>query len=84
VVSADYSEFDLLVAMDRSNLHDLRARAPDDAGAKIRLLLEDSPGGGGADVPDPYLGEATFEETLDRIADGCRGLLAALRREGVL
>ena len=84
VTRSDYSDFDLLVAMDRANLEDLRTRAPAEARAEIGLLLDYAPGGEGTDVPDPYMGEATFEETLDRIAAGCRGLLAELYRKGVL
>ena len=84
VTRADYTGFDLLVAMDRANLSDLVSRCPAGGEARIRLLLEPGCGSGGPDVPDPYMGEAPFEETLERIAEGCRGLLETLRREGVV
>jgi protein-tyrosine phosphatase len=67
----DFAAYDLLVAMDRSNLRDLRALAPDDAArAKLRLLLD------GADVPDPYYGgERGFDDVLDLVTEACERLL---------
>jgi len=70
-VVEDFDRFDLLVAMDRSNLRDLLALAPDEeARAKVRLLLDD------ADVPDPYYGgERGFDDVLDLVHDACERLL---------
>jgi protein-tyrosine phosphatase len=67
----DFEDFDLIVAMDRSNLRDLLDIAPDDdARGKVRLLLD------GADVPDPYYGgERGFDEVLDLVEEACAGLL---------
>ena len=69
---ADFDDFDLIVAMDRSNLRDLLAIAPDEAArAKVRLLLD-----GGRDVPDPYYGgERGFDEVLDLVEEACERLL---------
>jgi protein-tyrosine phosphatase len=40
----DFDDFDLLLAMDRSNLRELRRMAPDEqARAKVRLLREFDP-----------------------------------------
>src|SRR3954471_15158180 len=70
----DFERFDLILAMDRENLAELRALAPDDeARGKVRLLLGDR------DVPDPYYGgERGFEDVLDLVEAGCRDLLAEL------
>jgi protein-tyrosine phosphatase len=81
---ADFDQFDLLVAMDRRNLRDLQALAPDDeAREKVRLLREFDPATAGApdvDVPDPYYGgERGFEDVLDMVEASCRGLIAELR-----
>jgi len=67
----DFEDFDLIVAMDRSNLRDLLDLAPDeDARAKVRLLLDE------ADVPDPYYGGARgFDEVLDLVEEACEQLL---------
>jgi protein-tyrosine phosphatase len=81
----DFTEFDLIVAMDRSNLADLRHLAPDETSrAKVRLMRDfdatpDS-GRGGQDVPDPYHGGARgFEDVLDLLQAACAELLAQLR-----
>jgi protein-tyrosine phosphatase len=71
---SDFSDYDLIVAMDRSNMRELLQLAPDDAArAKIRLLLDK------ADVPDPYYGgEEGFDEVVDLVAEGCERLLDEL------
>jgi protein-tyrosine phosphatase len=81
---SDFADFDLLLAMDRDNLRELRALAPDEAAAeKVRMLREFDPASAGApdlDVPDPYYGGAQgFETVLDQVDAACRGLLDALR-----
>ncbi|MBJ7328717.1 MAG: low molecular weight phosphotyrosine protein phosphatase [Solirubrobacteraceae bacterium] len=82
VSPVDFYDFDLILAMDRANLRDLRAIRPDDATAELKLLREydeDSVGGGDLDVPDPYYGgEDGFEDVLDIVDAGCRGMLATL------
>ena len=84
VTPEDFRDFDLLIAMDRSNLRDLLAVAPDeDAADKVRLLREFDPTSAGApdlDVPDPYYGgDRGFETVLDMVEAACRGLLDDLR-----
>ena len=80
----DFERFDLIVAMDRSNLEDLRALAPDDqARARLRLLREFDPvavAHGDLDVPDPYSGGPwLFEHVFDLVTVACGGLLDYLR-----
>ncbi len=74
VAAADYDDFDLLVAMDRSNLSDLLDAAPTpEARAKVLLLLEDT------DVPDPYYGgDSGFDDVLDLVEAGFKRLLDQL------
>jgi len=51
-------------------------------GAKIGLFLDHAPHLPVREVPDPYLGgEEHFEEVLDLIEEGAKGLLAHLQRE---
>jgi protein-tyrosine phosphatase len=71
VRASDFETFDLLVAMDRSNLRDLLDAAPDEAArAKVRLLLDD------ADVPDPYYGGPSgFDDVLDLVTEACERLV---------
>ena len=76
VTAADFEDFDLLVAMDRDNLADLRAIAPPGTEHKLRMLVAD-----GRDVPDPYYGGPRgFEEVLDLVQTACEGLLDAIQR----
>jgi len=80
----DFEDFDLLLAMDRDNLRELRALAPDgEAAEKVRMLREFDPasaGGPDLDVPDPYYGgDQGFETVLDQVEAACRGLLDTLR-----
>lgn len=88
VSTADFHDFDLILAMDRANLRDLRGAAPPDADAEVRLLREfdaDSAGGGDLDVPDPYYGgPGGFDDVLDLVEAACRGLLAELRERGAV
>jgi protein-tyrosine phosphatase len=83
VSAADFVEFDLLIAMDRSNLRELRRFArSDEQRARVRLLREFDPASaddGDLDVPDPYYGSpAGFEEVLDLVQAACEGLLAEI------
>jgi protein-tyrosine phosphatase len=80
----DFLEFDLLLAMDRSNLRELRRlAASDEQRDRVRLLREFDPAsveGGDLDVPDPYYGApGGFEEVLDLVQAACEGLLAEIR-----
>lgn len=73
--SGDFDQFDLILAMDSSNLVALRTIAPTHYKHKIELLLEYSEKFHGQDVPDPYGGdEKAFSRALDMIEDGCKGL----------
>ncbi|MDX8518819.1 low molecular weight protein-tyrosine-phosphatase [Mesorhizobium dulcispinae] len=49
----DFSRFDLILGMDRSNVRDLKALAPEAARERIHLFLEFA-SGHARDVPDPY------------------------------
>jgi protein-tyrosine phosphatase len=82
VRESDFRRFDLLIALDRANLRELLAIAPDeDAAEKVRLLREFDPASDGdLDVPDPYYGgDRGFEAVLDMVEAACRGLLDELR-----
>ncbi len=79
VAREDFSRFDFILAMDRSNLRALEAVRPKNSRARVRLFLEYAPGSGALEVPDPYYGGADdFERVLDLTAAASRGLLAAL------
>jgi protein-tyrosine phosphatase len=80
----DFERFDLILAMDTSNLHTLRQMAPDGPSReKVRLLREFDPASTGLedlDVPDPYYdSERGFELVLDQVQAACEGLLDYVR-----
>ncbi|HEV7936715.1 MAG TPA: low molecular weight protein-tyrosine-phosphatase [Solirubrobacteraceae bacterium] len=84
VRAADFESFDLILAMDDSNLHALRQLAPDDAAReKVSLLREFDPSSAGLndlDVPDPYYdSQRGFEIVLDQVQAACAGLLEHVR-----
>jgi protein-tyrosine phosphatase len=78
--ATDFARFHHVVAMDRKNLADLEAMAPDAAArAKLSLLRAHTPEGE-LDVPDPYDGgEDGFDRVFDICLGACRALLAHLR-----
>ena len=79
VETTDFERFDLVLAMDEAVYDQLRRVAPRRHADKIRLFLEFAPQLGRRDVPDPYYGgSAGFEDVLDLVEEGARGLLAAL------
>lgn len=76
----DYDRFDLIVAMDDSNLAKLTARAPTPAHRdKIVLMgkyLPHSPGTKPVNVPDPYYGaQRDFDAVVTMLEEACDGLL---------
>jgi protein-tyrosine phosphatase len=75
----DFAAFDLILAMDRSNLQALLARAPPATHGKIGLFLDYAPEQPVREVPDPYYGGGNgFEDVLDLIEAAARGVLRHL------
>jgi protein-tyrosine phosphatase len=76
---ADFSEFDLLLAMDWDNLALVEERCPPGARQKVQLLMSLAPDAASTVVPDPYYGgDAGFEEVLDLCEQACAALVAQL------
>lgn len=75
---SDFDRFDLIVAMDRSNLSTLRTMAPQSSHDRIHHFMTlslDRP----TDVPDPYTGGADGFETVYRmLLEGCEALKARM------
>jgi protein-tyrosine phosphatase len=77
--AADFRDFDLILAADRSNLAALERIRPGDARAEVALLLPKS--GRTGEVPDPYYGdEAGFESVFDLLDDALGALLRGVTR----
>ncbi len=81
VTAADFSRFDLLMAMDESNVAALARVAPPGGMSRVRLCLSYAPEGTVSEVPDPYYGgPADFERVVDLCELAARGLLRAQQR----
>lgn len=72
----DYTQYDLLIGMDRANLRNMHRICGGDPDGKIKLLLDytDRPG----DVADPwYTGD--FDTAWRDVLEGCTELLENIR-----
>jgi protein-tyrosine phosphatase len=85
IVKEDFAAFDYIVAMDRRNVADLQAIAPQGLAWKVTLLMSFAADAGSdadvEDVPDPYgMPIELYRETLNLCEAGARGLLTAIRQ----
>lgn len=73
VVQSDFERYDLLLAMDPSNLADLQAQCPEALQHKLQLFLHHTPDAIGREIPDPYFGAPSgFERVLRLCEVGAR------------
>lgn len=76
---SDFDRFDLILVMDRQNLRDVLALAPDEsATSKVRMFRSFDPeaDSGNLDVPDPYYGgEDGFSEVIGMARRAAEGLI---------
>ncbi|WP_372604257.1 low molecular weight protein-tyrosine-phosphatase [Actibacterium sp.] len=78
VSAADFSRFDLILAMDHANLMALERMRPIDSETQVELFLTYA-GLEREEVPDPYY-DGGFDLVLDLIEQASHGVLARLRR----
>lgn len=84
VIAADFDNYDLIVAMDRSNRDQLLRLAPDEQARRRVRLLREFGDGAELDVPDPYYGgDDGFERVLDIVERSCAALLANARADRI-
>lgn len=82
VAPQDIDYFDLILAMDKSNLDNLRRLAPPDAHERIRLFMEYAKNFDDDEVPDPYYGLGHgFDLVLDMVEDASQGLVEKLKKD---
>ena len=72
----DYDRFDLIIGMDRENLHSLTRFYGGDPERKISLLLEHT--GSNRPVADPWY-TGNFTATWNDVLAGCEALLSETR-----
>lgn len=75
----DFDDFDLILAMDKNNLYNLRRMATAEQQGKIRLLTGYARSFEEEEIPDPYttLGQS-FEHVLCMIEDAAKGVVDQL------
>lgn len=80
--SRDFDRFDVILAMDDSNYHNIMRLAPDlESEKKVYRMVDFSNRFGHDHIPDPYYSGADgFELVLDLLEDACEGLLDKLKK----
>lgn len=78
----DFDNFDIILAMDDSNYHNIMALAPDlDSEKKVHRMVDFSKRYMHDHIPDPYYSGADgFELVLDLLEDACEGLLDQIKK----
>lgn len=79
VTSDDFDRFDLILAMDSSNLRWLERRRPPESRAELGLFLEFALGPSHGDVPDPYY-SGKFDMVLELIERAGAAIVTKLRK----
>jgi len=78
---SDLDDFDLILAMDRSNLHNILKFADEETKSKVKLMRNYDPLGIG-DVPDPYYGnEGDFDEVFEILDRSIDRLIGEISRQ---
>ena len=81
VARQDLEYFDLILAMDKSNLDNLRRMAPPESHGRIRLFMDYAKNFDDDEVPDPYYGLGHgFDLVLDMVEDAAEGLVDDLKK----
>lgn len=77
----DFSEFDLILAMDRDNYADICALDPNGKYRhKVQLMCDFCTHHSLREVPDPYYGGAEgFNQVIELLMDACTGLLEQIK-----
>lgn len=76
-VAKDLEDFDIILAMDASNLQNMLKLAPNDAlAAKAYLIMDHAPAHPLREVPDPYFGgDEGFDAVYHMLMDASNALL---------
>lgn len=75
ITKHDYDYYDYIIAMDQSNVKNLKKMFGEDTDNKITLLMNYTTRP--ADVADPwYTGD--FDATWNDVVEGCKGLITSL------
>lgn len=79
----DFTRFDAIFVMDRSNLDVLQSLRPDASSCRLDLVMSLAPDYGVEEVPDPYYGgEEGFQRVIDMLEAAAERLVEELRTAG--
>jgi protein-tyrosine phosphatase len=82
VALQDLDYFDLILAMDSTNLDNLQRMATPEQLPRIKLFMAYSKNFDDDEVPDPYYGLGHgFDIVLDMVEDAAQGLIEDIKRE---
>jgi len=81
-VVEDFTDFDFILAMDKSNYHDLLEQCPPEYQDKVHLFLAFAQQADTDEVPDPYYGgHAGFDRVFDLVEEASVGLMEHIRKQ---
>lgn len=76
VRASDFDEYDLIIAMDRSNFADLQSIRPAGSKARLKMMMSYHPQDNPEEVPDPYYGGMDgFNYMCELLESATAGLL---------
>ncbi|MCL2345795.1 MAG: low molecular weight phosphotyrosine protein phosphatase [Desulfobulbus sp.] len=82
VARQDLDYFDLILAMDRSNLDNLQRLATPEQSRRIKLFMDYAKNFDDDEVPDPYYGLGHgFDIVLDMVEDAAQGLIEEIKQK---
>ncbi len=82
VETSDFERFDYILAMDKSNLSDLKRMASPSQRKRLFLFMDFAKEQGIKEVPDPYYGGSHgFERVLDLVESASEGLFAHIKEK---
>ncbi|MGM9923605.1 MAG: low molecular weight protein-tyrosine-phosphatase [Bacillus sp. (in: firmicutes)] len=83
MVAEDYDNFQYIIAMDASNMENMKNWLQGQTDAYVGRLLDLVPEVENKDVPDPYF-TGDFDEVHDLVEQGCQALLQKIKNENNL
>jgi len=82
VARQDLDYFDLILAMDKSNLDNLQRMATPEQQERIKLFMQYAKNFEDDEVPDPYYGLGHgFDLVLDMVEDASQGLIEEMKQK---
>lgn len=81
----DFYKFDLILAMDKKNLDDIKKQCPPNFNGEIKLFLNFLQDSNLEEVPDPYFGSnKDFNTSLDLIIKASKALIEKIIKDDEL